>query len=262
MADEPNSAVAVAEPPSSTDSGVPSEGQAPREASTPAAQADWKEHAKSLSREDLMAFLNEHPEGASIKESLGQSHADKVLLKDRERIAHEVKWQAERDAQEAAWQTKWNNMPREQKAEWMLQNQEMQEQHARTIGSWWVNQSKSVKEAIPELKGKSIEEWEGYFQKYPESWGQTMAALVEEVVKERLTKELESKVPAQAKIMAEAKTKEMVGKTLAAGGEPDLRSAGGTPAGGEKEFVKAYATGASNDHAAGKQWLDRVLKGA
>ena len=259
MADEPNSAVAVAEPPASTDAGAPSEGQAPKEAQTPSPSADWREHVKTLSREDLMALVEQHPDGAGVKESLGQSHANRVLLKDRERIASEVKAQAEREAQDAAWQNKWNNMTPDQKGQWLLQNQEMQEQHARTIGSWWMTQSKSVKEAIPELKEKPIEEWEGYFQKYPESWGQTMAALIEEVVKDRVTKELESKVPSQAKIMAEAMTKDKVGRTLASGESPDLRSAGGSPAVGEKEFVKAYASGESNDHAAGQQWLNRVL---
>lgn len=261
MRDDLNPAAAVTETPTGEGTGSTPESTPTRETSTPTILTDWKQQAKNLSRDDLMTLLDEHPEGASVKERLGQSHADKVLLKDRERIAQEVKFQAEKDAQAAAWQNKWQNMSRAERAEFLLQNQEMQEQHGRTIASWWDGQSKTVKDAIPELKGKSIEEWSAVFEQHPNSWGETMAALIEEVVKERLAKELESQVPTKARVMAEALLKDKVAKTVAKGEGPDLKGVGPGGSQSDKGFVSDYATGRSNDHAEGMKWLNSVLKG-
>lgn len=239
--------------------GVPEASPEPQ-ASKPDTTEDWRKQAENLSDGELMDFLEKHPKGAVVKERLGQSHADRVLLKDRERITAEVKQQVARETQETAWQQRWQTMSQQERGAFMLQNHEMQEQQGRMIGDWWMTQSQTVKNAIPELKGKSIEEWKGYFEKAPGSWGETMALLVEEVVKIRLAQGLEKEVPPKAKAMAEALLKEKVGKTLASSEGPDLRASGPGHSGTESDFVKAYAKGESNDHAAGHKWLEAVLK--
>lgn len=259
MDDITNPEVAAAES-TAVESADNSEGSTEK-ASSPQTGSDWKEGARSASRDDLLALLEEHPEGAGLKERLGQSYADRVLLKDRERITAEVRTQAAREAQEAAWQDKWRNMSRDQRAEFVLQNQEMQENHGRVIGSWWASQSQTVKDAIPELKEKSIEEWQGLFEKHPNSWGETMAALVDEVVKDRVAAIIEKEVPAKAKVMAEAMTKDKIGKTLAGGNGPDIRASGPSGAGSNKTFVTAYAKGESNDHGSAVAWYDALMKG-
>ncbi len=152
-------------------------------------------------------------------------------------------------------------MSRQQRGDFILQNQEMQENQGRMIGSWWAEQSKTVKEAIPELKDKTIEEWTGLFEKHPNSWGETMAALVEEVATRRVAAILEKEVPAKAKVMAEAMTKDKLAGTLAGGNGPDLKANGPGGSGGSKTFVSAYAKGESNDHKAAGEWYDSLMKG-
>ena len=182
---------------------------------------DWQKSLEGISDEEL----EKHPRLADLTKRKGQGEANRILAKDRDEARRKVETETRREMEEKAWNDRWQAMSPSQQGDWLLNQRIAQEEQAKRIGGWWLEQSVSLKEAIPELKGKPIEEWEHYFREYPNSFGQTIAALVDTVVAERLGKQLEKEVPARVKAGVEAEVKERIGKTLATGNAPDLRSA-------------------------------------
>lgn len=221
MAEEnTNPAATATETPPTTGAEAP-EGQSTAEASKSGATPDWY---KSIPEDASDEDLEKHPRLAKLKDRWGQAHADKVYLKDRQRIAQEVESEVRKQAESKDRERWWNSLTREQRAEHVLRSQEMSEEMGKTIAQWWITQSADIKSNIPSLKDKPIEEWNEIFKQHPDSFGKTIAVLAQELAEDMMAKEL----PKRVREGIEAGLKEKVRSTVA-GQHVDL-SGGGTSA--------------------------------
>lgn len=219
MADETNQPVAGAEPTPGASPATPETTPDAKVAvSTP---PDWHKALESVPEEELV----KHPRYADLLKRQGQAEANRILAKDRARIAQETQAQLQQEMANKRWEDKWQSMSRQERGEFLVRSQEMQEEFGKTIGQWWDDQSKGLKDAIPEFKDKPIEEWQALIQQYPASFKDLVAAAINEAVEARIGKEL----PKRVKEAAEASVKEQVQKTIASGKSPDMKTGVGSP---------------------------------
>lgn len=252
MADESTS-VAVLEPTSGNGAG-PGPESAPEPKASPATEADWRKQADDLSDDDLMEFLEKHPKGAAVKERLGQSYADKVLLKDRK----EVELQVRREIADKGWQEKWASMTSQERVNYRIQQEEMDMVKGQIVSGWWPAQATSLKEHIPELKARDLESFNRVFQEHPDSLGDTMAAFIDEIATMRNEAFRKDFLQKEAPKLVEADVKTRLGKTLASGETPDLRSSAPGSSQSDADHFKAYGRGESQDHARAQRYMKEL----
>ena len=252
MADDNEAQVLAAEP-------VPGNGAGVTPESLPAtaakAGADWRSEAEGLSDSELMEFLEKHPNGATVKERLGQSYADRVLLKDRK----EVELQVRREIAEASWQERWASMTPQERVNYRIRQEELDAVKGQIVSGWWPAQASSLKDAVPELKAKDLAAFNSTFAEHPDSLGSAMGAFINEVADMRREQDRKKFLEKELPALVEAEVKTRLGKTLAAGSAPDLGSGGSGPSGkdllSEEDHFKAYGRGESTDTARAQRYM-------
>lgn len=253
MADEPNSSLAVVESPAGNDAGLAPESPLAVTAS-PSTEANWQKQAEGLSDEDLMDFLEKHPKGAAIKERLGQSHADKVLLKDR----REIELRVRREIADQAWQEKWASLTPQERVNYRVQKEELDMVKGQVVSDWWPAQALTLKEHVPELKKRDLTAFNKVFEEHPDSLGDTMAAFIHEVSDMRNEAFRKDFMERELPKFVEAEVKTRLGKTLASEDGPDLLSSGPSSAMSEEDHFKAYGRGKSEDHARAQKYMKSI----
>lgn len=253
MADEPSPSVAVLETPAGNGAGPSPESLLEAKPSSPT-EADWRKQAEGLSDEELMEFLEKHPKGAVIKERLGQSHADKVLLKDRK----EIELQVRREIAEKTWQEKWASLSPQERVNYRIQQEELDAVKSKVVSDWWPSQALTLKEHVPELKARDLAAFNRVFEEHPDSLGDTMAAFIHEVSEMRNEAFRKNFMEKELPKVVEAEVKTRLGKTLASEVGPDLRSSGPSSSQSEDEFFKDYGKGLSQDHARAQKHMKSI----